>query len=139
MSETYGSGRALRADNRKRHDGVDPNNPPAPVVDLDPATMKPKERRNVTAEETKAAVEAQAALSFEQQKDAVRRANSILLARTLAKIESGDSSEGTINALAKCSNVAKQWTQEERQGGKGPGDDPDKLTDEEINRRLGNG
>ena len=122
--------RRLRTDGRKRHDGVDddPTHQPGPVVSIDPATDKP--RRNVTAEDQATANELLGKLTFEEQKDAIRKANSILLARTLAKIEAGATDESTFNALAKASNIAKQWTQEERQGGDKV--DYDKLTVEQL-------
>jgi hypothetical protein len=140
--------RRYRKDDRERHDGKVSRKLSGPVIRLDPATMQPidplqqiSQRYNVTAADDKAKAEAKrkeidalGALTFDQQKEAIRRANSVLLARTLAAVEGGAADEATITALAKCSTIAKQWTTEERQQG-GTGD-PAKMSDDEIRRAL---
>lgn len=129
-------GRALRSDDRHRHDGVDvdPTHQPGPVLDIDPATMKPKVRRLVTAEEKSAKLASQGALTWEEQSEQVRRLNSILLARITAVIEDNRESDHDVHGiLLKLSDIAKKWTTEKRAGG----DDPTKLSTEEIERRLG--
>jgi glycerol-3-phosphate dehydrogenase len=121
--------RRFRNDDRRRHDGK-ADHPPAPCISLDPQTLQPM-RINVTAQDAATLNESLGSLSFDAQKEAIRRANSILLARTLAAIEAGAKDEATINALAKVSTIAKQWTAEERQSG---GDDPSKLSISELRK-----
>jgi hypothetical protein len=111
------SDRWTRTDNRTRHDGKENHDLNGPVISLDPTTMKP--RTNVTAEDQAVKNDDLGKLSFDEQKEAIRRANSILLARTLSAIEAGKTDDSTINALGKVSTIAKQWMTEERQGGKG--------------------
>lgn len=118
--------RRFRKDDRTRHDGKTSN--PSPVIHLDPETMQP--RRNITAEDQAAKNDNLGKLTFEEQKHAIRRANSILLGHTLAAIEDGKTDEATINALGKVSTIAKQWSTEERQSGKGI--DYDKLSVEQL-------
>lgn len=95
------------------------------------------ERRIVTAEETKEALERAAALSWADQKEQIRRATSILLSSVLDKIEHGTAlpDEDVAGQLQKCSNIAKQWTAEERAGGGGTGGD--EPTDAELMKRRG--
>lgn len=95
--------------------------------------MKPIEppeptRINVAArdeEAARAALEAAGALMFDEQREQVRRCNSILLARVRRKIEDGDDSDDVYAQLGKCSAVAKAWSTEGRQAG--GGNDPDDI------------
>lgn len=125
------SNRSNNIDDRQGHDGVDrdPAHRPGPCISLDPGTIKP--RTNVTKQDDDVQIEALASLSFEAQKEAIRRSNSILLSRIMASIRnSKDVTETTISALAKCSTIAKQWTAEERQ--QSGSRDPRTMTDEEL-------
>jgi hypothetical protein len=79
--------------------------------------MKPKSlgnRQILAPDERQQVNDIMGGLSFEAQKEQIRRANSILLARTLNAIETGAHDDATIANLAKCSNIAKQWMTEER-------------------------
>lgn len=135
MSEGPGDLRRLRKDDRRRHDGVDPEHPPGEVIHLDPATMKPK-RRNVTAEDATAKLADQDKLTWAEQGERVRRLNSILLSRITQIIEDGRPTLVDIHgSLAKLSDIAKKWSAETRANGDGE-TDASKLTDEEIERRL---
>lgn len=145
------------ADHRKRHDGVDddPAHQPGPVrvltkdgAELPPITpsghrrnepgryeqtpprrkqVGPSDEQIAAREAAKKALDAAGALSFDEQKEQVRRANSILLSRVLHKIETGIAEEGEdlTAQLAKCSSIAKQWAAEERQAG--GASDPDDV------------
>lgn len=126
------SDRWQRGDNRTRHDGKEDREKNGPVISLDPITMKP--RRDITAEDQAIQNDGLGSLSFDAQKEAIRRANSILLARTLAAIERGNTDEATIGALAKCSTIAKMFLVEERHAGDGR--DPTEMTDDEVDAEL---
>jgi hypothetical protein len=95
--------------------------------------MAPRERVNVTERDQQerdaasaAALEAAAGLSFDQQKEQVRRLNSIMLARIEAKVTGGyfADDDTILGLLSKASTIAKQWAAEERQGG---GSDPNDV------------
>lgn len=125
-------------DRRLRHDGVDPDpdHAPGPVVKLDPATMKPYPRHDITGAERTAALEEAARLTWAEQGEQVRRLNSILLSRITNDIEDGRSEpEALAGALGRISDIAKKWSAETRANGDA-GDDPTKLSDTELERRL---
>lgn len=107
--------------------------------------MKPIEppeptRINVTladAEAARAALEAAGALTFEQQKEEVRRLNSIMLARVGAKVVAGNVDDDTILALlTRTSTIAKTWSTEERQAG-GASDPDDVAALQRLAKRAG--
>lgn len=128
--------RRSRLDDRRRHDGIDADHPPGDVIHLDPETLEPKTRRNVTAEETAAALELQGSLSWEEQGERVRRLNSILLERITKVIDDNRLTAIDVHgSLMKLSDIAKKWTVEKRAAGEG-GDDASKLSDAELERRL---
>jgi hypothetical protein len=91
-------------------------------------------RTNVTAEDQAVKNDALGSLSWELQEGAIRRGNSILLARTLAAIEAGAVDAETVGNLSKCSAIAKQWTVEKRQGGDA---DPSKLSIDQLRKAAG--
>lgn len=111
-----------------RKDGLVSRKLSGPVIRLDPTTMQPIDvtaprpaRINVTAKEAHSkktkdgiARAAQGSLSWEEQRENIRRANSILLARAISKIDAGSEDNETKADLARCSAIAKAWTVEER-------------------------
>lgn len=111
-----------------RHDGLISRKLSGPVIQLDPTTMQPIDvtaprpaRINVTAKEAHSkktkdgiARKTQGSKSWQEQGEAIRRANSILLARAISKIDTGKEDNETKADLARCSAIAKAWTVEER-------------------------
>lgn len=130
------SNRSNNIDDRSRHDGKENRHLNGPVVHLDPETLQPK-RTNVTEEDRAEKLKAQGRLTWSEQGEESRRLNSILLRRAAAKIDAGTETPDDIATFRQCSDTAKKWTVEERQGGSGL--DPKRLTDEEIERQLKNG
>lgn len=85
----------------------DPPRPARKIVTVDDAAAKH-------------VLEIAGSLNWPDQADQIRRANSILLSRVMAKIanpDPNDNAEDLFSQLQKLSSIAKQWTQEERQGG----------------------
>lgn len=109
-----------------------------PKTDFGAVLLQQHEQRKVVvAKETKEALDRAGALSWVEQKEQIRRANSILLSSVLAKIENGNAlpEEDVVGQLQKCSNVARQWTSEERAGGGNSGGE--EPTDAELMKRRG--
>lgn len=126
MSDGPKTDRSLRADNRARHDGKITGASAQPVRTFTPdeiaqMTNDPTRRINVTErdeQERTLVVRYEDALTFDQQKEEVRRLNSMMLARIGAKLIARGADDDTIlGLLAKCSTIAKQWSAEERQAG----------------------
>lgn len=135
--------RKLRADRRARHDGKITGDFVTPIKhltkeEIDQLSNEPTKRINVTErdeQERTLVVRSEDALTFDQQKEEVRRLNSIMLARIGAKLAArGADADAILQLLAKCSTIAKQWAAEERQSGNGNTEEP---TDAELMRRRG--
>jgi hypothetical protein len=123
-------GRALRADDRPAHDGVDrdPTHRPGPVKHL-----VAKGKRIVVTTDTPEALAAAASLTFSEQKDAIERANSIALARVVAAIEAGTGVlSQNLADLRTCASITKAMLAEDRANPSAP--DPSKMSDEDLRK-----
>jgi len=112
-------------DPRQRHDRPPGFVPPSHVRTFTPeeiASMNNNPTRiNITqrdADEKTLVIRGEGDLSFDAQKEEVRRLNSIMLARIGAKLAGkGADDDVILSQLSKCSAIAKQWAAEERQAG----------------------
>lgn len=106
-------GRALRKDDRPRHDGKVSPSLSGPVIQLDPATMMPR-RINVTNEDDRARIKEASGLSWEEQAEEQERLASILLAKVSSEIRSGNADDNTINRLSKLTLITSKFLAEQR-------------------------
>lgn len=135
--------RKTRSDNRSNHLSAAEitRRASGPVITLTPEQIaamdpsKPTDTKPPPIDYGKEQLEARAKLSFPEQAEAIRRANSILTSDVLLAIEKGSRDPDTIALHKHCASVAKSFMAEERQGGDGR--DPSQMTDAEIAKKLG--